>query len=62
MENLTGIKVNWKETKRKLKLKFVVITDSDLLFVNRKQDEMLIRLQKKLGKTREEIVKLISGL
>jgi uncharacterized protein YjbJ (UPF0337 family) len=62
MKNLTGIKVNWKETKRKLKLKFIVITDSDLLFVNGKQDEMLSRLQKKLGKTREEIVKLISGL
>jgi uncharacterized protein YjbJ (UPF0337 family) len=58
MENL---KVNWNEAKRKLKHKFIVLTDSDLLFVNGKQDELLGRLQKKLGKTREEIIKIISG-
>jgi hypothetical protein len=48
MEKFTGINENWKETKRKLKLKFVVLTDSDLLFVKGRQNEMLVRLQGKL--------------
>ena len=62
MENLTDIKGNWSETKRKLKQKFVMLTDSDLLLVNGRHDEMFKRLQMKLGKTKEEILKLISGL
>jgi uncharacterized protein YjbJ (UPF0337 family) len=62
MKNLTDIKVNWNETKRKLKLKFVELTDSDLLFVKGRQNEMLGRLQVKLGKTKEEIILLISKL
>jgi len=62
MENLTDIKVNWNETKRKLKLKFIELTDSDLLFVKGRQNEMLGRLQGKLGKTKEEIILLISKL
>ena len=62
MENLTDIKVNWNETKRKLKLKFIKLTDSDLLFVKGRQNEMLGRLQGKLGKTKEEIILLISKL
>jgi uncharacterized protein YjbJ (UPF0337 family) len=62
MEKLTEIKGNWNETKRKLKQKFVMLTDSDLLFVKGSQDEMFSRLQEKLGKTREEIIKLISNL
>ena len=62
MEKFTGVNENWKETKRKLKLKFVVLTDSDLLFVKGRQNEMLGRLQGKLGKTKEEIILLISKL
>ena len=62
MEKFIGVNENWKETKRKLKLKFVVLTDSDLLFVKGRQNEMLGRLQGKLGKTKEEIILLISKL
>jgi uncharacterized protein YjbJ (UPF0337 family) len=62
MKNLTEIKGNWNETKGKLKQKFAMLTDNDLLFIDGKQDEMLGRLQTKLGKTKEEIHKLISEL
>jgi uncharacterized protein YjbJ (UPF0337 family) len=62
MKNLTEFKGNWNEIKGKLKQKFSMITDNDLLFVEGKQDEMLGRLQVKLGKTKEEIHKLISEL
>lgn len=62
MKNLTELKGNWNETKGKLKQKFAMLTDNDLLLVEGKQDEMLGRLQAKLGKTKEEIHTLISEL
>jgi len=62
MKNATELKGNWNETKGKLKQKFAMLTDSDVLLVEGKQDEMLGRLQIKLGKTKAEIQKLISEL
>lgn len=52
----------WNETKGKLKQIFVILTDNDLLIGIGKQDEMLRRLQVKLGKTKEEILKIIAEL
>jgi uncharacterized protein YjbJ (UPF0337 family) len=62
MTNLTGAKGNWNETKGKLKQKFAILTDDDLLLVEGKQDEMLGRLQVKLGKTKEQLHKVIADL
>lgn len=62
MKTNTELKGNWNETKGKLKQKFALLTDSDLLWVEGKQDEMLGRLQIKLGKTKEEILKLVAEL
>lgn len=62
MNNLTELKGNWKEIKGKLKQKFGMLTDSDLLFAKGKQDEMLGRLQTKLGRTKAEVHKIISEL
>ena len=54
--------INWNEQKKKLKQKFGVITDNDLLFVAGKKDAMIGRLEIKLGKTKEELQKIISAL
>jgi uncharacterized protein YjbJ (UPF0337 family) len=62
MANLTELKGNWNETKGKLKQQFAMLTDDDLLLADGKQDELMGRLQKKLGKTKEEIQTLISKL
>jgi len=62
MKNSTEAKGNWKETKGKLKQKFAMLTDDDLLFVEGKQDELLGRLQSRLGRTKEELKKIISEL
>ena len=62
MKNITELNGNWNEVKGKLKQKFALLTDSDMLLVEGKQEEMLGRLQVKLGKTKEEINKLISEL
>jgi uncharacterized protein YjbJ (UPF0337 family) len=60
MKNLIELKGNWHETSGKLKQKFAILTDNDLLLVEGKQEEMLGRLQAKLGKTKEEMQKIIS--
>jgi uncharacterized protein YjbJ (UPF0337 family) len=62
MKNTTELKGEWNETKGKLKQKFAMLTDSDLLLIEGKQDEMIGRLQIKLGKTKIEIQKIISEL
>jgi uncharacterized protein YjbJ (UPF0337 family) len=62
MKNITELKGNWNETKGKLKQKFAMLTDNDLLLVEGKQDEMIGRLQIKMGKTKEEIHKIIADL
>jgi len=60
--NSTELKGNWNEQKGKLKQQFAVLTDNDLMFEEGKKDEMFGRLQKTLGKTKEELRKLIEGL
>jgi len=60
--NISGIKGNWNEQKGKLKQQFAILTDNDLMFAEGKKDEMFGRLQIKLGKTKEELEKIISGL
>jgi uncharacterized protein YjbJ (UPF0337 family) len=60
--NKTELKGNWNEQKGKLKKAYAILTDDDLLFDEGKRDEMLGRLQIKLGKTKEEIHKIIEGL
>jgi uncharacterized protein YjbJ (UPF0337 family) len=59
--NTTELTGNWNEQKGKLKQKFANLTDDDLLFVEGKKDEMLGKLQIKLGKTKEELNKIMSG-
>ncbi len=49
------LKGNWNEVKGKLKQKYADLTDDDLAFAEGKDDELLGRLQKKLGGTKEEI-------
>jgi uncharacterized protein YjbJ (UPF0337 family) len=62
MANLIEINGNWLELKGKLKQKYALLTDNDLLLIKGKQDEMLGRLQIRLGKTKEEMHKVISEL
>ena len=60
--NTTELKGSWDEQKGKLKQKFAALTDNDLLFAEGKKDEMYGRLQIKLGKTKDELHKIIADL
>jgi len=62
MINNIELKGNWNEQKGKLKQKFAILTDNDLLFADGKKDEMIGRLQMKLGKSKEELEKIIQLL
>ena len=59
--NATEVKGNWNEQKGKLKQQFANLTDDDLMFAEGKKDEMLGKLQIKLGKTKEELHKIMSA-
>ena len=58
--NKTELKGNWNEQKARLKQKFAVLTDNDLIFEEGKKEEMLGKLQIKLGKSKEELEKIFS--
>ena len=53
---------NWNVLKGKLKQKFANLTDDDLMFIEGKEDELIGRIQKKIGRTKREIEDLLSKL
>ena len=57
--NTLEIKGDWNITKGKLKQKWAKLTDDDLQFVEGKQEELLGRIQKSTGETREAVEKAI---
>lgn len=61
MDNLR-IKGNWNEMKGKIKKHWGTLTDDDLTFQEGREDELLGRIQKRTGRTREEIVRYINNL
>jgi uncharacterized protein YjbJ (UPF0337 family) len=56
------IKGNWNILKGKFKQKYANLSDDDLAYSEGKEDELLGRLQKKTGKTRDELIKEIRSL
>ncbi len=56
------MKGSWNETKGKLKQQYADLTDDDLLFEEGKEDELLGRIQKKTGQTKDQVRDAISRL
>ncbi|MEP6628219.1 MAG: CsbD family protein [Ginsengibacter sp.] len=53
---------NWNEVKGKMKQAYADLTDDDLKRDEGKDDEFVGRVQQKLGKTKDEVIKWIQGL
>ena len=53
------MKGTWNEVKGKLKQKYAQLTDDDLRYVEGKEEELLGRIQKRTGKTRDELERAI---
>ena len=60
--NTTEIKGNWNEIKGKLKQRFADLTEDDLLFEEGKEDETYGKIQQRIGKSKDEIIKWIAEL
>ena len=58
MSTLT-IKGNWNIAKGKLKQQFAQLTDDDLQFLEGKEDELIGRIQKRTGQTKQYIEKAV---
>ena len=58
METLQ-IKGEWNIIKGNLKQKWAKLTDDDLQYIDGRQDELLGRIQKRTGETREAVEKAI---
>ncbi len=56
------LKGNWNQMKGNLKQKWAELTDDDLLYVEGKEDELIGRIQKKTGETKEDISHFIDKM
>jgi uncharacterized protein YjbJ (UPF0337 family) len=56
------LKGNWNEMKGKMKQQYGNLTDDDLKREEGRDDEFVGRLQKRLGKTKDEVIDWIQNL
>jgi uncharacterized protein YjbJ (UPF0337 family) len=61
MNKLT-FKGDWDQVKGRLKQKYGQLTDDDLVYSEGKVDELVGRLEKKLGMAKDAITRLISEI
>ncbi len=60
--NTLQLRGTWNEVQGKLKQKYAELTDNDLMFAEGKEDELLGRIQTRIGKSKEEIKREIENL
>jgi uncharacterized protein YjbJ (UPF0337 family) len=60
--NMLSMKGSLNESVGKLKQQFANLTNDDMFFIEGRDKELLGRLQQKLGKTKEEVSKVIAKL
>jgi uncharacterized protein YjbJ (UPF0337 family) len=58
--NTLQLKGHWNILKGKLKQQFANLTDDDLQYVEGKEEELIGRIQKRTGKTREELERVLN--
>lgn len=56
------IKGNWNQIKGKLKAQYAQLTDDDLKYIEGKEDQLIGRLQERLGKTKAEVKDMINRI
>lgn len=56
------IRGNWNQLKGKVKEQYGELTDDDLTYAEGQEDQLIGRLQEKLGKTKEEVTSWINSL
>lgn len=62
MQYVQRVKGDWNDLKGKLKARYAILTDLDLEGCNTNRGAMMDSLGTKLGKTRQELIKIINSL
>jgi len=57
--NTLQLKGNWNIIKGKLKQKYAHLTDDDLQYIEGKEDELVGRIQKRTGNTKEQVEEML---
>lgn len=52
--NKLNLDKNWEDKKKKLQTRYEELTDDDLTYVIGKEDELIDRIHRRLGTSREE--------
>lgn len=60
--NTVTLKGDWNVAKGKLKQKYGQLTDNDLAYEKGREDELIGRIQKRVGQTREEIQRVVNEI
>ena len=60
--NKLRFKGTWNEIKGKLRQKYGELTDDDLAYSEGQDEELIGRIQKRLGKTHDEVRRVLEGL
>ncbi len=60
--NALQIQSDWEIVKMRLKHNFKHLTDADLIYTEGKEDQLIKRLQKKLGQKEEEIIEILNRI
>ena len=53
---------SWNEIKGKIKQQYANLTEDDLKYEEGQDDELVGRIQKKIGKTKDEVINWIQSL
>ncbi len=56
------IRGNWNQLKGRLKQSYGSLTDDDLAYEEGREDELIGRLQTRLGKSKDEVKRMIDEL
>jgi uncharacterized protein YjbJ (UPF0337 family) len=60
-ETELNLKGNWNVVKGKLKQAYGDLTDDDLAYTNGKEEELVGRIQKRIGKTASDVRQMINS-
>jgi uncharacterized protein YjbJ (UPF0337 family) len=56
------IRGNWNELKGKLKAQYGELTDDDLAYQQGKEEELIGRIQKRIGESKDEVKRIIDNI
>lgn len=59
---ILNLQIPWEDVKEKLKENDLTLTDDDLDYSPGKEEELLQRLEKKLNKSREQVIAYIESI